>query len=111
MLTKKSNANARRAWLKENTYISMRSKKRTDDALRKHVPSRPRMKVDKSLARRVLQVKDNAARAAGYDVPTMTLASTTAKSVRHVTTTPTTSTRRRTTTTGPDVATSTTGRD
>lgn len=72
ILRKRSVAAARRAWIQHNTYISNRSAKGTDELLKKHVLSRPRQKVDKTMAKLVLAAKDNAARAAGFDAPTST---------------------------------------
>ena len=69
MLTKKSLGYQRREWMTTNNYLSIRSAKRTDEILRKAIPSRPRQRVDKDIATRILAHKDTAARAAGYHVP------------------------------------------
>ena len=69
ILTKKSLIADRREWLAVNNFFSLRSAKRTDEKLKKHIPSRPRMGIDRGLASLVMSQKDVAARAAGYDVP------------------------------------------
>ena len=77
ILTKKSLIADRREWLAVNNFFALRSAKRTDEKLKKHIPSRPRMGIDRGLASLVLSQKDIAARAAGYDVPTTTTKTTT----------------------------------
>ena len=69
ILTKKSLILDRQDWMSSNNFVSLRSAKRADEALKKHVPSRPRMSVDKKLASMVLNQKELAARAAGYSMP------------------------------------------
>ena len=69
ILTKRSVLLDRQEWISSNTFVSLRTAKRADEALKKHVPSRPRMSVDKKLASMVLNQKDQAARAAGYSLP------------------------------------------
>jgi hypothetical protein len=68
ILTKKSPQYLRAEWLTQNCYISIRSAKRSDELLKKAIPSRPRPKLDRSLAKMVLDDKDERARAAGFDV-------------------------------------------
>ena len=67
VLTKRTLLQQRRDWLSDNNWIALRTTKRGDAVAMKAIPSRPRAKLDKSLASLVLTPKEVAAKVAGFN--------------------------------------------
>ena len=68
ILTKNSNTEERASWHDDLNWISLRSVKKTDLQTQKAVPSQKRPKLDKEVAKKVLDAQWTAARAAGFSV-------------------------------------------